>query len=74
MGQGQGLFLQSYCNIFTCLFSVLEVNINFQALENAKKSLQVLYCIIELTMSGGPKITRLIPFDNSHVEKLKERQ
>ncbi|XP_013140846.1 PREDICTED: recQ-mediated genome instability protein 1-like isoform X2 [Papilio polytes] len=44
------------------------------ALENAKKSLQVLYCIIELTMSGGPKITRLIPFDNSHVEKLKERQ
>ncbi|KPJ02509.1 RecQ-mediated genome instability protein 1 [Papilio xuthus] len=44
------------------------------ALENAKKRLQVLYCIIELTMSNGPKITRLIPFDTSHVDQLKKRQ
>ncbi|XP_014361460.2 recQ-mediated genome instability protein 1 [Papilio machaon] len=44
------------------------------ALANAKKNLQVLYCIIEVTMSSGPKITRLIPFDTSHVDQLKERQ
>ncbi|XP_037973151.2 recQ-mediated genome instability protein 1 [Plutella xylostella] len=43
------------------------------ALQKAKNSLQVLYCIIELTVLDTPKITCLIPFDNVHVSMLKKR-
>lgn len=45
----------------------------FQALQKAKDSLQVLYCIIELTILEVPKITNLIPFDASHIEQLNRR-
>ncbi|XP_068617889.1 recQ-mediated genome instability protein 1-like [Battus philenor] len=44
------------------------------ALQKAKEHLQVLYCIIELTMLDGPKITRLIPFNTTHVDLLKKRE
>ncbi|CAK1586683.1 unnamed protein product [Parnassius mnemosyne] len=44
------------------------------ALQKAKERLQILYCIIELTMADGPKITQLIPFDGTHVDLLKKRQ
>lgn len=43
------------------------------ALQKAKDSLQVLYCIIELTILEVPKITNLIPFDASHIEQLNRR-
>ncbi|CAG4994612.1 unnamed protein product [Parnassius apollo] len=44
------------------------------ALQKAKECLQTLYCIIELTMLDGPKITGLIPFDGTHLDLLKKRQ
>ncbi|KAJ0174843.1 hypothetical protein K1T71_009951 [Dendrolimus kikuchii] len=44
-----------------------------EALQNAKDKLQVLYCLIELTMLEVPKITNLIPFDQTHVDLLKKR-
>ncbi|XP_061718990.1 recQ-mediated genome instability protein 1-like [Cydia pomonella] len=44
------------------------------ALQKAKEALQVLYCIIELTMLEIPKITCLIPFDGSHLDLLKKRK
>lgn len=44
-----------------------------KALYNAKDALQVLYCIIELTILEVPKITKLIPFEESHVNMLKLR-
>ncbi|KAJ8714854.1 hypothetical protein PYW08_004835 [Mythimna loreyi] len=43
------------------------------ALQNAKNSLQVLYCIIELTILEVPKITNLIPFDATHIDQLNRR-
>ncbi|XP_034834691.1 recQ-mediated genome instability protein 1-like [Maniola hyperantus] len=43
------------------------------ALQQAKIKLEVLYCIIELTMLETPKITRLIPFEDFHVDSLKSR-
>lgn len=43
------------------------------ALQKAKNSLQVLYCIIELTILEVPKITDLIPFDASHIDQLNRR-
>ncbi|XP_073967026.1 recQ-mediated genome instability protein 1-like [Choristoneura fumiferana] len=43
------------------------------ALQKAKDTLQVLYCIIELTILEVPKITCLIPFDGSHVDLLRKR-
>ncbi|CAH0589260.1 unnamed protein product [Chrysodeixis includens] len=43
------------------------------ALQKAKDSLQVLYCIIELTILEVPKITDLIPFDASHIDQLNRR-
>ncbi|KAJ8712093.1 hypothetical protein PYW07_004935 [Mythimna separata] len=43
------------------------------ALQNAKNSLQVLYCIIELTILEVPKITKLIPFDATHIDQLNRR-
>ncbi|KAJ2945417.1 hypothetical protein O0L34_g228 [Tuta absoluta] len=43
------------------------------ALQKAKDTLQVLYCIIELTMLETPKITCLIPFEESHANLLKKR-
>ncbi|XP_063537349.1 recQ-mediated genome instability protein 1-like [Cydia strobilella] len=44
------------------------------ALQKAKEALQVLYCIIELTMLEVPKITCLTPFDGSHLDLLKKRK
>ncbi|XP_026321501.1 recQ-mediated genome instability protein 1-like [Hyposmocoma kahamanoa] len=44
-----------------------------EALQKAKDSLQILYCIIELTILEVPQITCLIPFDDSHVDLLKKR-
>ncbi|XP_026756199.2 recQ-mediated genome instability protein 1-like [Galleria mellonella] len=43
------------------------------ALQKAKDTLQVLYCIIEVTMQEVPKITSLVPFENSHVDLLIKR-
>ncbi|XP_063895218.1 recQ-mediated genome instability protein 1-like [Helicoverpa armigera] len=43
------------------------------ALLKAKESLQVLYCIIELTIQEVPRITDLIPFDATHIDQLNRR-
>ncbi|XP_023942791.2 recQ-mediated genome instability protein 1-like [Bicyclus anynana] len=43
------------------------------ALQRAKNKLEVLYCIIELTMLETPKITKLTPFEDFHAEILKDR-
>ncbi|XP_028167377.1 recQ-mediated genome instability protein 1-like [Ostrinia furnacalis] len=43
------------------------------ALQKAKDTLQVLYCIIELTILEVPKITALVPFEESHVDLLSKR-
>ncbi|CAH2247884.1 jg12245 [Pararge aegeria aegeria] len=43
------------------------------ALQKAKNKLQELYCIIELTMLETPKITKLTPFEDFHVELLRTR-
>ncbi|XP_059057904.1 recQ-mediated genome instability protein 1-like [Achroia grisella] len=43
------------------------------ALQKAKNTLQVLYCIIEVTMQEVPKITALVPFESSHVDLLNKR-
>ncbi|CAH2043182.1 unnamed protein product, partial [Iphiclides podalirius] len=45
-----------------------------EALQKAKERLQVLYRIIELTMSDGPKITQLLPFDAAHADLLIKRR
>ncbi|KAF9793546.1 hypothetical protein SFRURICE_005990 [Spodoptera frugiperda] len=42
-------------------------------LQKAKDTLQVLYCIIELTLLDVPKITNITPFDASHVDQLNRR-
>ncbi|KAH9635952.1 hypothetical protein HF086_015526 [Spodoptera exigua] len=42
-------------------------------LQKAKDTLQVLYCIIELTLLDVPRITNLIPFNASHVDQLNRR-
>ncbi|KAG6462874.1 hypothetical protein O3G_MSEX013513 [Manduca sexta] len=43
------------------------------ALKNAKEALQVLYCIIEITIQDVPRITNLIPFADVHVDLLRKR-
>ncbi|XP_075980257.1 recQ-mediated genome instability protein 1-like [Anticarsia gemmatalis] len=43
------------------------------AIKNARDQLQVMCCIIEITMLEVPKITDYRPFDSSHVELLKRR-
>ncbi|KAL0870924.1 hypothetical protein ABMA27_004753 [Loxostege sticticalis] len=43
------------------------------ALQKAKDTLQVLYCIIELTILEVPKITSLVPFEDTHVDSLSKR-
>ncbi|XP_013190162.2 recQ-mediated genome instability protein 1 [Amyelois transitella] len=43
------------------------------ALQKAKDTLQVLHCIIELTILEVPKITSLEPYSDRHVEILKKR-
>ncbi|XP_049876094.1 recQ-mediated genome instability protein 1-like [Pectinophora gossypiella] len=43
------------------------------ALQKARDTLQVLYCIIELTILEVPKITCLIPFEGIHVNMLQKR-
>ncbi|CAK1550365.1 unnamed protein product [Leptosia nina] len=45
-----------------------------KALQKAKDTLQVLYCIIELTIFDTPRITQLIPFGQEHIHPLKRRQ
>lgn len=52
---------------------LFEIRFIFQALQQAKIKLEVLYSIIELTMLETPKITRLIPFEDFHVDSLKTR-
>ncbi|KAM3959627.1 recQ mediated genome instability 1 [Aphomia sociella] len=44
-----------------------------KALSEAKANLQVLYCIIEITMQEVPKITSLVPFESAHVDNLIKR-
>ncbi|KAL4705814.1 hypothetical protein ACJJTC_006534 [Scirpophaga incertulas] len=43
------------------------------ALQKAKETLQVLYCIIELTILETAKITSLLPFEHCHVQVLNNR-
>ncbi|XP_053611220.1 recQ-mediated genome instability protein 1-like [Plodia interpunctella] len=43
------------------------------ALQKAKDTLQVLHCIIELTILEVPKITSLEPYGERHAEMLKKR-
>ncbi|CAG4951260.1 unnamed protein product [Colias eurytheme] len=43
------------------------------ALQKAKDTLQVLYCIIEITVLDVPKITKLIPFEQRHADLLSNR-
>ncbi|CAB3230201.1 unnamed protein product [Arctia plantaginis] len=43
------------------------------AIKKARDKLQVLYCIIEITMLEVPKITGYKPFDCTDVEQLKRR-
>ncbi|XP_045774679.1 recQ-mediated genome instability protein 1-like [Maniola jurtina] len=43
------------------------------ALQQAKIKLEVLYCIIELTMLETPKITKLTPFEDFHADALNTR-
>ncbi|XP_046969732.1 recQ-mediated genome instability protein 1-like [Vanessa cardui] len=43
------------------------------ALQKAKDNLQVLYCIIEITILERPLITQLIPFETCHTDLLMKR-
>lgn len=43
------------------------------ALKNAKDELQVMYCLIEITMFDTPKITNYMPYEFMHVEQLQRR-